>query len=222
MICQSCGNNLREEDKFCTNCGKEISRLPFGENLYINSEKNWKTVMRASTVLQMLLLILGLGYAWLIILTYLKDYSSELGYAFEYFDIQNELNFNIPYQVTNINYIWTLLSVFITISFVLQIISYIKLKKIYKYNYQHNIIKENPIWVKKSSYVALAILLGFTGLHKFYEKKKIEGFIYLIIFIASLIWPPSLILLIITISLSYADGTIAMCKKVNSKKMIDL
>lgn len=75
------------------------------------------------------------------------------------------------------------------------------------YNYQNQQNKQEVgIWVNQLVYALLAILLGGLGIHKFYTKNVVVGFIYLLTAITGI---PSIIATI--------EGIIALTKKTNDK-----
>ena len=217
MNCTYCNTKIDIKNKFCPNCGTPII-IEAAEDIYKNKEGKWRVILYTSTIIGMIIFLLLAVYLGFIAYKYLYTYAcnDEMFASFDLCTKFNDLNINYNQNVLIIG------SIIMLITGIIQIISYFKLRKIYRYNLKNNIVRPNKVYVKKSTYIILASMFGMIGVHKFYAKKYIQGSIFLISFFGSIVYMPLLILLAITTSISYADVTDAMAQKADSNKNIML
>lgn len=215
MNCSYCNSKIDIRNKFCPNCGNPII-VETAEDIYEKQEKKWRLILYISTVLGMVVFLILVAYLGFLAYKYLYT-SACTDEMFSSFDLCTKFNnLNINYN----QYAFIIGSIIILITGIIQIISYFKLRKIYRYNLKNNIVRPKKVYVKKSSYIMLASLFGMFGIHKFYAKKNIQGVIFLVSFFGSIFYMPLLILLAITTSISYADVTDALAQKADSNKNI--
>jgi TM2 domain-containing membrane protein YozV len=187
-----------------------------GEDIYKKKERFWRWSLYSSTILSSIIIVLYAVYQTMIFYNSLLSLYCNEPLLADYVSCDKMNSINIPYY----NILEMFGGVLLGIFAIIQIISFFKLKKIYKYNFDNNIIRSNTKYTKKKAYISIALLFGTLGLHKFYAKKQIEGSIFVIVFIGSMIYQPLLMLLVITTAVSYADVAIAMAQKADHNKNI--